>query len=471
MDIQNKKKFIDKDFLLQNKFAKMLYHDFAKKMPIIDYHCHLSPKDIAENRQFDNISQVWLAGDHYKWRAMRTLGINEKYITGKASDKDKFKKWAEAVPMTIRNPLFHWTHMELQAYFGIDSLLSPKNASEVYKKTTELLQNEKYSTQELLAKMNVEVVCTTDDPTDNLVYHILAKKNGTKTKLVPTFRPDKVYNLDNLETYKNYLKQLSVASKVDIKTYAQLLVALQSRVDFFNENGAKLSDHGLECMYFFEKGSFDIEVIFAKALQKKPLTIAEKQYFQFETLSHLCKMYHQKGWVQQFHLGALRNTNQRMLSVLGPDTGFDSIGDYPQAIALSKFLNHLDSTNQLAKSILYNLNTADNDVMATMIGNFNDGSVKGKIQFGSAWWFLDQKDGMEKQLNALSNFGILSTFVGMLTDSRSFLSFPRHDYFRRILCNLIGEDVKNGLLPKDKKLLGKIVADICYNNAVEFFKF
>lgn len=471
METKIKEKFMGKNFLLQNKFAKILYHEFAQKMPIIDYHCHLSPKDIAEDRQFENISQIWLAGDHYKWRAMRTLGINEKYITGNASDQEKFKKWAEAVPLTVRNPLYHWTHMELQNYFGIESLLNEDNAEEIYEITNQLLSQKEYSTQGLLEKMNVEVVCTTDDPIDSLEYHILAKKKGTKTKLLPTFRPDKVYNLDNLDSYINYLKSLSQVAETEIASYQNLLSALQKRVDFFHKIGAKLSDHGLECLHYFEPGSFDIENIFTKAIQNQPLTVQEKQYFQFETLANLSKMYHQKGWVQQFHLGALRNTNQRMLRELGPDTGFDSIGDYPQAVALSKFLNHLDSTNQLTKTILYNLNAADNDVMATMIGNFNDGSVKGKIQFGSAWWFLDQKEGMEKQLNALSSFGILSTFIGMLTDSRSFLSFPRHDYFRRILCNLIGEDVKKGLLPKDKELLGKIVSDICYNNAAAYFNF
>lgn len=471
MKNQATKTFLTDDFLLTNSFAKKLYHNYAKSLPIIDYHCHLSPKDIAENRTFENMSQLWLAGDHYKWRAMRTLGIAEKFITGDASDEEKFEKWASCVPMTIRNPLYHWTHLELSRYFGISDLLTAKNSASIYKKTTQLLQKKSFATQGLLEKMNVEVVCTTDDPIDSLEYHILAQKNQIKTKLLPTFRPDKIYAIDDAKTYENYLKNLSEVSQTFINSYATLLIAVQNRIDYFAENGAKLSDHGLESLCYFEMGSFDIEAIFKKLTLHEALTSDEKKYFQFETLSHLCKMYHQKNWVQQFHLGALRNTNQRMLETAGPDTGFDSIGDFSQAKSLSQFLNHLDSTNQLAKTILYNLNPSDNEVMATMIGNFNDGTVKGKIQFGSAWWFLDQKDGMKKQINSLSSLGILSTFVGMLTDSRSFLSFPRHEYFRRILCNLIGEDVKNGELPNDEKLLGKIVTDICYQNAADYFGF
>ncbi len=463
--------FISEDFLLQNEFAKSLYHNYAKKLPIIDYHCHLSPQHIAENKQFGNCTQVWLAGDHYKWRAMRTLGVEEKFITGNAPDKAKFEKWAETVPYTVRNPLYHWTHLELLRYFGIDTLLNEKNGSEIYEQTSTILQEKTHSTLGLLKQMKVEVVCTTDDPTDDLESHQKARKDDIEPKLLPTFRPDKAYAVENPATYITYLEKLSEVSCVTINSYKDLIDALNDRVVYFHKHGGRLSDHGLEQLYHFELGSYNIETLFKKIKNKKPLEQEEINYFKFETLLHLCKMYHVQGWTQQFHLGALRNTNQRMLAQLGPDTGFDSIGDFSQAVALSKFLNALDSTNQLSKTIIYNLNPADNEVMATMVGNFNDGSVKGKIQFGSAWWFLDQKDGMEKQINALSNLGLLSCFVGMLTDSRSFLSFPRHEYFRRILCNIIGNDVENGELPADEEWLGKIVSDISYYNAKEYFGF
>lgn len=465
------KPFMDDDFLLKGKFAQLLYHDYAKHLPIIDYHCHLSPKDIAENRQFENITQVWLAGDHYKWRAMRTLGVNERYITGEATDKEKFLKWAEAVPYTMRNPLYHWTHLELQRYFGIHDLLTKETGEEIYERSTGMLQEREYSTRGLLQKMNVEIVCTTDDPVDNLAYHITAANDKIHPKLFPAFRPDKAYAVENADAFMDYIAQLGDVSGIRINYYADLLQALQNRIDYFHEHGGRLSDHGLEQLYYFEENAFDIEQLFVRLTQRKQLSKQEAAYFKYATLINLCKMYHAKGWTQQFHVGALRNTNERMLRILGPDTGFDSIGDFSQASALAKFLNKLDSTDQLTKTILYNLNPADNEVMATMIGNFNDGSVKGKVQFGSAWWFLDQKDGMEKQINALSNMGILSCFVGMLTDSRSFLSFPRHEYFRRILCNLIGQDVENGELPEDERWLGKLVSDICYYNAKDYFNF
>ena len=456
---------------MQSDFAKTLYHNHAKKMPIIDYHCHLSPHDIAINRQFANFSETWLAGDHYKWRAMRTLGVNEKYITGDASDREKFQKWAESVPHTLRNPLYHWTHLELRAYFGIDKLLTAETGPEIYDQVNYLLKDDDYKTRGLLEKMNVEVVCTTDDPTDSLEYHQAAKKEGIALKLLPAFRPDKAYGVENPAAYKEYLHKLGAVSGIQPTTYESLLAALENRVAYFHENGGRLSDHGLEQLYFFEKGKYNIQTLFESVLAGKELTTEEVAYFKFETLTALSKMYHAKGWTQQYHLGALRNTNERMLRILGPDTGFDSIGDFSQATALSKFLNNLDSSDQLAKTILYNLNPADNEVMATMVGNFNDGSVKGKVQFGSGWWYMDQKDGMEKQINTLSNMGILSCFVGMLTDSRSFLSFPRHEYFRRILCNLIGNDVVSGQLPEDEAWLGQLVENICYNNAREYFGF
>jgi glucuronate isomerase len=464
--------FLTEDFLLQNDFARTLYHSYAKDLPIIDYHCHLSPEDIARNRQFANITQVWLYGDHYKWRAMRTLGVNEKYITGSGSDEEKFQQWAYTVPYTMRNPLYHWTHLELQRYFGIKNLLSPETAAAVYTQANQQLKSPDYSTRGLLKKMKVSMVGTTDDPIDSLEHHQAIRKEGVDVKVLPSFRPDKSFAVENPKTYVDYLSKLSAASGVSVKSFDTLLEALQKRVDYFHAQGGRLSDHGLEHLYFPAEGhSFNIDVLFQKVLQLQSLTVPELHFFKYTVLLALCKMYHQKGWVQQFHIGALRNTNTRMLSQLGPDTGFDSIGDYSQGQALARFLNELDKTNQLTKTILYNLNPSDNEVMGTMIGNFNDGSSKGKIQFGSAWWFLDQKDGMEKQINALSNLGLLSCFIGMLTDSRSFLSFPRHEYFRRILCNLIGKDVEQGELPADEKWLGKIVSDICYHNAEAYFNF
>lgn len=464
--------FLTEDFLLTNDFAKTLYHQFAKDLPIIDYHCHLSPQDIAGDRRFENLTKVWLEGDHYKWRAMRTLGVDEKYITGNGSDDDKFKQWATTVPYTMRNPLYHWTHLELKRYFGIDQVLTPDSADSIYHQCSEQLGQTTNTTRGLLTRMKVEVVCTTDDPADTLEYHQQIRHSGFATTILPTFRPDKAYAVENPVTYNAYLEKLSAASGVTISSFTSLIAALENRIEFFHSLGCKLSDHGLEQLYFPEdKQAFSAETIFARLLKKEVLTKPEIQYIKYATLVELGRRYHQKGWTQQFHLGALRNTNERMLRILGPDTGFDSIGDYTQAVALARFLNELDSTNQLAKTILYNLNPGDNEVMGTMIGNFNDGSIKGKIQFGSAWWFLDQKDGMEKQINALSNMGLLSCFIGMLTDSRSFLSFPRHEYFRRILCNLIGRDVTNGELPADEKWLGKIVSDICYHNAKNYFNF
>lgn len=466
-----KKAFITDDFLLQGEFAKKLYHDYARDLPIIDYHNHLSPQEIATNRRFDNCSQVWLAGDHYKWRAMRTLGVDEKYITGNASDREKFEQWASVVPYTIRNPLYHWTHLELQRYFGIDELLSSDNGSRIYEETSAMLQDKTHSAKGLLEQMNVEVVCTTDDPIDSLEFHQKSKQDKWDTQLLPTFRPDKAYAIENTSSFLAYLEKLGQVVGVSIDSYNDLISALQNRIAYFHAQGCRLSDHGLDQLYYFKMGTYKAETLLLKVKNNKPLDKEEIAYFKYETLLHLSREYHKYGWTQQFHLGALRNTNERMLRVLGPDTGFDSIGDFSQAVALSKFLNELDVKDQLAKTILYNLNPKDNEIMATMIGNFNDGSIKGKMQFGSAWWFLDQKDGMEKQLNSLSNLGILSCFVGMITDSRSLLSFPRHEYFRRILCNLIGKDVENGELPADEKWLGKIVSDICYHNAKDYFGF
>jgi glucuronate isomerase len=466
------KTFVDDNFLLKSETARTLYHDYAKEMPIIDYHCHLPPDQIAENRQFENLTQIWLYGDHYKWRAMRANGINEKYCTGNASDWEKFEQWAATVPYTMRNPLYHWTHLELLRYFDIDILLNKDTAREIYDECSAKLKQPDYNVRSLLTKMNVKVICTTDDPIDSLEYHKQISDSGFDIKVLPTFRPDKAMLLiDSPSDFQQYLSKLSETSGLgSISSYEELLAALQNRHDFFASMGGRLSDHGLEHIY----SSFDeaaAKQAFAAAIKGDVPTAEQSLAFKSVLLYDLAKMDHAKSWTQQFHLGALRNNNARMLRELGPDTGWDSIGDYSQAQALSKFLNKLDSTDQLAKTILYNLNPGDNEVMATMIGNYNDGTVAGKMQFGSGWWFLDQKDGMEKQMNALSNMGLLSRFVGMLTDSRSFLSYPRHEYFRRILCNLIGNDVENGELPNDIQWLGKVVSDISYNNAKNYFGF
>jgi glucuronate isomerase len=466
------KTFISEDFLLRSETARILYHDYAKEMPIIDYHCHLPPDQIAQDKQFENLTQIWLYGDHYKWRAMRANGINERFCTGDASDWEKFEQWAATVPYTMRNPLYHWTHLELLRYFDIDILLNKDSAREIYEECSAKLKQPDFSVKSLLNRMNVKVICTTDDPTDTLSYHKDIEKSGFNIKVLPTFRPDKAMLLiDSPAEFKQYLAKLSEAAGTEeITTYESLLAALKNRHDFFAAMGGKLSDHGLEHIY----ASFDNEAArqaFAAASRGELASPEQRTAFKSMVLYDLAKMDHEKSWTQQFHLGALRNNNARMLRELGPDTGWDSIGDYSQAQALSAFFNKLDSTNQLAKTILYNLNPADNEVLATMIGNYNDGTVAGKMQFGSGWWFLDQKDGMERQINALSNMGLLSRFVGMLTDSRSFLSYPRHEYFRRILCNLIGNDVESGELPNDIPWLGKLVEDICYNNAKNYFGF
>lgn len=465
------KTFITDDFLLQNETAKILYHNYAKDLPIIDYHNHLPSNEIAQNRVFENPTRVWLAGDHYKWRAQRALGIDEKYITGNASDKEKFLKWAEAVPLTLRNPLYHWTHLELLRYFGVDDLLSQKNAEEIYEKTKGMLQQSSHHTIGLLQQQKVESLCTTDDPADSLEYHKSIRQQNIGIKVLPTFRPDNAFAVEDNASYLLYLEKLESATGGSILSYADLLAAIENRINYFHEHGCRLSDHGLEQMYFSEAGTFDMDWLFLQIKNGKTLTKSQVHHFKAQILLFLGKYYHKKGWTQQLHLGGLRNNNQRLLNQLGPDTGFDSIGDFSQAVALSNFLNALDNCNELPKTILYNLNPAYNEVFATMAGNFNDGSSKGKVQYGAAWWFLDQKDGMEKQINTVSNLGVLSTFVGMLTDSRSFLSFPRHEYFRRILCNLIGKDVANGELPMDEKWLGKIVQDICYHNAKNYFNF
>ncbi|PTR00908.1 D-glucuronate isomerase [Mucilaginibacter yixingensis] len=463
------KKFLDENFLLQTETAKTLYHEYAKQMPIIDYHCHLPPDQIAANGNFKNLTQIWLYGDHYKWRAMRTNGVNEKYITGNAGDFEKFEQWAATVPYTMRNPLYHWTHLELQRYFGVNDILSPSTAKSIYDQCTEQLQTPDFTVRALLTKMNVRVVGTTDDPLDTLEYHKQIAADGFEVKILPSFRPDKAMNSDDVAGLNAYIDKLEAITNTSISNLDEYLAALKTRHDYFAANGCSVSDHGLEQIYAEDYTEAEIKAIFAKIRSNAAISHEENLKFKSALLFEFALWDHEKGWVQQYHLGALRNNNARMLSQLGPDTGWDSIGDFSQARMLSKFLNRLDTQDKLAKTILYNLNPADNELMATMIGNFNDGSVAGKVQFGSGWWFLDQKDGMIKQMNALSNMGLLSRLVGMLTDSRSFLSYPRHEYFRRLLCNLFGDDVENGELPNDIQWIGKLVQDICYNNASNYF--
>lgn len=466
------KPFLDQQFLLHTKAAQRLYHEFAAPMPIIDYHNHLPPQQIAEDHQFDNLTQIWLYGDHYKWRAMRTHGISEDYCTGSADDWEKFEKWAETVPYTLRNPLYHWTHLELQRYFGIDEILSAKTARAVYEQASEMLRQPEYSVRNLLRKMNVRVLCTTDDPTDSLEWHQQIAADPTMGfQVLPAFRPDKAMAVENPATFNAWTDKLAGIASTDISTYGDFLQALKMRHDFFAENGCRLSDHGLEQMFAEPYTAQEVNNIFQKIRGGRHLDLSEMLKIKSALLYEFALWDAEKGWVQQFHLGALRNNNSRALRELGPDTGWDSVGDFRQGQALARFLDRLDSENHLAKTILYNLNPADNELMATMIGNFNDGSTPGKIQFGSAWWFLDQKDGMEKQLNALSNMGMLSHFIGMLTDSRSFLSYPRHEYFRRTLCNLFGQEIENGELPDHFDWIGEVVSNICYRNANQYFGF
>jgi len=464
------KPFLDDNFLLDNKTAQQLYYEYAKDQPIIDYHCHLSPADIAIDRRFDNLTGIWLDGDHYKWRAMRTNGVAERYITGDAEDYEKFAKWAETVPYTMRNPLFHWTHLELRRYFDVSELLTPDSARAIYDHCSERLQTPAYSVRELLAKMNVEIVCTTDDPVDDLQHHQSIREDGCGIRVLPAFRPDKAIFIRQ-DHFPGYIERLSEAANLKIDNWWNLLEALQQRIDFFHQMGGRLADHGLEQLYAAEYTEREVDHILRRRLAGRSIYPGEALAYRSALLHELGKMYHAKGWTQQFHLGALRNNSGRMMTQLGPDTGFDSIGDFEQALPLARFLDRLDRENRLARTILYNLNPRDNEVLATMTGNFNDGSIPGKMQFGSGWWFLDQKDGMEKQLTALSNMGLLSRFVGMLTDSRSFLSYPRHEYFRRLLCNLFGRDVENGELPNDVNWLGSLIQDICYHNAKEYFQF
>lgn len=466
------KAFMDQNFMLQNKAAERLYHEYAASMPIIDYHNHLIPQQISGDINFKNLTQIWLYGDHYKWRAMRAMGIDEEKITGSGSDYEKFEQWAKTVPSTLRNPLYHWTHLELQRYFGITDLLNPATARSIFDKTEVMLAQPEFSVRNLLTRMNIETLCTTDDPADDLAYHKQIAASGFQVNVLPTWRPDKAMNADNAVVYNAYIDQLAAVAEMPIQTIADLISALQKRHDFFHSVGCRISDHGIEEFYAEDYSEAEIETIFKKVRAGNQLEAAELLKFKSFMLFEGAKMDHASEWAQQFHYGVLRNNNSRMFKKLGPDTGYDSIGNFPNvARSMVKFFDKLASSNQLGKTIIYNINPADNEMIATMLGNFNEGPVAGKIQFGSGWWFLDQKQGMIEQMNSLSALGLLSKFVGMLTDSRSFLSFPRHEYFRRIMCNLLGTDMENGEIPMDFDLVGGMVQDISYNNAKNYFKF
>ena len=464
----NSKTFITDNFLLNSREAEILYHEYAKDMPIVDYHNHLSPKQIAENKPINNITDAWLSGDHYKWRAMRANGMEEKFITGDTSKKEKFDTWSETVPYTLRNPLFHWTQLELKRYFDIDTILQKSSSEAIYKKANAVLATK--TPADLLEEMNVEVVCTTDDPIDNLEYHQQIAKQNIFTKVYPAFRPDALLLIER-DTFANYIKKMEVCVGHSIENLEELSNAIQSRIDYFDQHGCRLSDYGLEQIYAHDFTEEEANVILKKRLSGEEITKDEADLYASCMIYKLCKMYHGKGWIQQFHLGALRNNNSRLLGILGADSGCDSIGDFSQGVSMSKLFNRLDSEECLSKTITYNLNPSQNEVFATMMGNYSEAGKPGKMQWGSGWWFLDQKDGMEKQLEVLSNVGLLSRFVGMLTDSRSFLSFPRHEYFRRILCNMMAEDIRKGLVPDDVPFIGKMIQDICYHNAVAYFNF
>ena len=463
--------FINNDFLLTTKAARRLYHEYAKAEPILDYHCHLSPKDIAENRQFQNLFEIWLEGDHYKWRAMRSNGVPEKFCTGDATPEQKFRAWAATVPKTLRNPLYHWTHLELKRHFGIADLLSESTAAKVWRKANAKLAAPGFTTQGILRKMKVKVVCTTDDPADNLAHHRAFARQNHPTKMLPAFRPDPALAVQAPESFNPWVERLAAAANTDIRSFAAFLDALEKRHEFFHVQGCRLSDHGLSQCFADFCDAKTAAAIFEKARQGTPASPAEQAQFGSYLMLFFGQLDAKRGWTKQLHLGALRNNNTRQFRQIGPDTGFDSIGDFPQCQALATYLDRLDAENSLPKTIIYNANPAENYAMGTMIGNFQDGTLPGKIQFGSGWWFLDQKEGMEWQLNALSNLGLLSRFVGMITDSRSFMSYPRHEYFRRTLCNLIGRDVKQGLIPDDEKLVGGMIRDICYANARKYLEF
>jgi glucuronate isomerase len=465
--------FIHDNFLLDSKEAIDLYHRYAKNQPIIDYHCHLSPQELAENKRWSNIAQIWLYGDHYKWRAMRTAGVSEVFCTGSASDEEKFNQFAEITPLLLRNPLYHWSHLELKSYFGIsDLLLSAQTAPQIWKQANQILQSPDFSAWSILEKSKVEVICTTDDPIDSLEHHRKIQTEGKcPAQVFPTWRPDKVLWVDRGNPFLSWIKSLSTVSGVEVLDLQSLLTALRIRHDFFAQHGCKLSDRGIETVWSLECTRTEADAILKKALEGTPISPLESEKYKSLMLHELAVMDAEKGWTMQIHYGALRNNNTRLFKKIGPDAGFDSIGDWPIAESLSKHLDRLDAMERLPRTILYNLNPRDFEMIGTMIGNFQDGTIAGKLQMGSGWWFMDQLDGMKRQMEALSQLGLLSCFVGMLTDSRSFLSYTRHEYFRRLLCNLLGDEMKRGLLPQDPKLIGSLVEKVSYTNAKNYFQF
>jgi glucuronate isomerase len=461
-------KFMDEKFLLHNRAAQRLYRQFAEPQPIFDYHCHLPPKDIAENRQFRNLFEIWLEGDHYKWRAMRANGVAEKFCTGAAEPFEKFQAWAATVPQTLRNPLYHWTHLELKRYFGIDELLDEKSAARIWKKANVQLARPELTTRGILKKFNVTTLCTTDDPTDDLAHHKKIAADGVATRVFPAFRPDKALAVHQPAAFNAWVSRLEEAAATDIASLGDFVAALKQRHDYFHAQGCRLSDHGLNQCPASPCPDKTAAAIFARARRGRAVSLEEHAQFGTSMMLHFGRWDAERGWVKQLHLGALRNNNTRLLAQLGPDTGFDCIGDFPQAQALVCYLDLLEREGRLPKVIVYNNNPVDNYVLAAVIGSFQDGTIAGKLQFGSGWWFLDQKEGIQWQLNALSNIGLLSRFVGMVTDSRSFMSYPRHEYFRRVLCNVLGQDVERGELPNDEALLGAMIGNICYSNAREY---
>ncbi len=465
--------FLTDDFLLESEFGRRLYHEYAERLPILDYHTHLSPGEIALDQRFDNLTQIWLAGDHYKWRVMRACGVNEHYITGDAPERDKFDKWAETVPKLLRNPLYHWTHMELKRPLGIaDRLLNSDTAPSIWEECNEKLSLPEFSCRGLLQQMNVRVVCTTDDPVDSLEHHqAIAADASFDVRVLPTWRPDKGINVEDPTVFNAWVDRLAQAADIEIRDFESYLEALRRRHDHFSSVGCCLSDHGLDRMYAEDFTRSQVRQVFSKIRSGQSLDAQEVAQFKSAMLYELALLDHEKGWVQQFHLGALRSCSTRIVGLAGVDSGSDSMGDLEMARPLARFFDRLDQNNQLCRTILYNLNPRDNALFATMVGNFQDGETPGKMQYGSAWWFLDTIDGMTEQIETLSNMGVLSQFVGMLTDSRSFLSFPRHDYFRRLLCNILGHDMRRGLIPSDMDLVGQMIQDICYFNANRYFGF
>jgi len=462
--------FINERFLLEGDLAYELYRQYAEPAPIIDYHNHLPPADISRDTRFENIAQMWLAGDHYKWRAMRTNGIDENLVTGDAPWREKFRAWAATVPMTLRNPLYHWTHLELKRYFDIDLLLSPDTADEIYDRTTEMLASDGFGARALIAKMNVTHLCTTDDPADTLTHHEAYGREADRPfEMYPAWRPDKALMIADIRRFNEWVDALEEASGISISGFPSFLDAIKKRHDFFHGMGCRISDYGLTEIDAGVESERIAAKVFKKARRNKKVNVDETAAYRSTMLQFLSRLDHQRNWVQQLHIGALRNVNSRLFERLGPDVGVDSIGDFSHAVALARFLDRLDRNGHLAKTIVYPINPTDNEVVATMIGNFQDGSTPGKLQFGSAWWFMDQKDGIEDQINVLSATGLLSRFVGMTTDSRSVLSFPRHEYFRRVLCTLVGRDMDRGLIPNDMELAGTLIRGVCHDNAAAYF--